>query len=152
MADIIHQIAIRAPQTEVAQAFTTTQGLAGWWTEEVEGDPAQGGDLVFRFRNPTGELKGEAQMRVEAATPTGDIRWRCVAGPDEWLDTQITFTLVEAEGKTLLRFGHRAWREATDFTAHCSMKWATFLLSLRQYVETGSGSPAPRDLKIDNWN
>jgi len=32
------------------------------------------------------------------------------------------------------------------------MKWATFLLSLREYVETGTGKPSPHDLKIDNWN
>jgi hypothetical protein len=32
------------------------------------------------------------------------------------------------------------------------MKWATFLLSLRDYVETGKGKPSPHDLKIDNWN
>jgi hypothetical protein len=36
--------------------------------------------------------------------------------------------------------------------AHCSMKWATFMLSLRELVETGKGRPSPVDLKIDNWN
>jgi hypothetical protein len=49
-------------------------------------------------------------------------------------------------------FGHRNWREAVEFTAHCSMKWATFLLSLRELVETGKGRPSPDDRKIDNWN
>ena len=32
------------------------------------------------------------------------------------------------------------------------MKWATFLLSLREYVQTGAGRPSPNDLKIDDWN
>jgi hypothetical protein len=32
------------------------------------------------------------------------------------------------------------------------MKWATFLLSLRELLETGKGRPSPDDLKIDNWN
>jgi hypothetical protein len=32
------------------------------------------------------------------------------------------------------------------------MKWAVFLLSLREYVETGKGKPSPYDVKIDNWN
>jgi hypothetical protein len=32
------------------------------------------------------------------------------------------------------------------------MKWAVFLLSLRDYIETGKGKPSPHDLKIDNWN
>jgi hypothetical protein len=49
-------------------------------------------------------------------------------------------------------FGHRNWREPVEFMAHCSMKWAIFMLSLREFVETGRGSPAPNDIKIDNWN
>jgi len=31
---------------------------------------------------------------------------------------------------------------------HCSTKWATFLLSLKDYVERGEGRPEPRDTKI----
>jgi hypothetical protein len=53
---------------------------------------------------------------------------------------------------TIVLFGHKSWREAVEFTAHCSMKWATFLLSLKDLVETGKGKPAPNDIKIDNWN
>ena len=39
-----------------------------------------------------------------------------------------------------------------EFMAHCSMKWAVFLLGLRELMETGKGKPAPADMKIDNWN
>jgi hypothetical protein len=35
---------------------------------------------------------------------------------------------------------------------HCSTKWAVFLLSLKQLVETGTGSPEPNDVKISNWH
>jgi hypothetical protein len=52
-------------------------------------------------------------------------------------------------------FGHRQWRDAGpggEFMAHCSTKWATFLLSLRELVETGRGQPAPDDVKISNWH
>jgi hypothetical protein len=31
---------------------------------------------------------------------------------------------------------------------HCSTKWATFLLSLKQLLETGKGRPAPDEVKI----
>ena len=64
----------------------------------------------------------------------------------------MTFNLTQEGEMTIVSFGHRNWREPIEFMAHCSMKWATFLLSLRQLVETGSGRPAPDDLKIDNWN
>ena len=68
------------------------------------------------------------------------------------MGTDVTFELTQTDDTTLVLFGHRNWREAVDFTAHCSMKWATFLLSLRDLVETGKGKPAPHDLKIDDWN
>ncbi len=53
---------------------------------------------------------------------------------------------------TILIFGHRHRKEPVEFMAHCSMKWAVFLLSLRALVKAGTGKPAPDDLKIDNWN
>jgi hypothetical protein len=53
---------------------------------------------------------------------------------------------------TIVVFGHRNWREPAEFMAHCSMKWAVFLMSLRELLETGTGRPAPGDVKIDNWN
>ncbi len=34
---------------------------------------------------------------------------------------------------------------------HCSTKWATFLMSLKQFAETGKGEPAPNDVRISNW-
>jgi len=35
-----------------------------------------------------------------------------------------------------------------EFMHHCSTKWATFLLSLRDVLEKSSGHPAPHDVKI----
>jgi len=81
-----------------------------------------------------------------------EVRWRCLEGPTEWIGTAITFELSQQGEQTILIFGHRDWQEAVEFTAHCSMKWATFLLSLRAYVETSVGMPSPGDLKIDIWN
>jgi hypothetical protein len=68
------------------------------------------------------------------------------------IGTDLVFDLSEEGDFTIVRFGHKNWREAVEFMEHCSMKWAVFLLSLRSLVETGQGRPAPDDLKIDNWN
>ncbi len=91
-------------------------------------------------------------MDVQELGDNKDVRWHCVEGPEEWVGTEITFQLSEQDGQTIVLFGHRNWREAVEATAHCSMKWVIFLLSLREYVETGKGKPSPYDLKIDNWN
>ena len=152
MIDIIHRIGIKSPITQVYKAITSIEGLSHWWTEEVKGDEKPKGKIEFRFRSITGELKGSMLMEVvEHNTPT-DVQWRCIEGPDEWVGTNITFHLSQQDDQTIVLFGHRNWREAVEFTSHCSMKWAVFLLSLREYVETGKGKPSPNDLKIDNWN
>ena len=152
MINIIHRISIKSPAAEVYKALSTVKGVAGWWTQETEGDEVIGGKISFIFRSPTGELLGHMVMEIQDLNPGKNVRWRVVSGHDEWLGTHITFDLSEADGQTIILFAHRGWKEEVEFMAHCSMKWAVFLLSLRDYVETGKGSPSPYDLKIDNWN
>jgi uncharacterized protein YndB with AHSA1/START domain len=152
MVDIIHRIGIKSPAAQVYKALSTIEGLAHWWTDEVEGDEQIGGKIEFRFRSETGEIKGQMVMEVLELNPQKNVRWRCTDGPAEWIGTDITFQLSPQDDQIIIIFGHRNWREAVEFTAHCSMKWAVFLLSLREYVETGKGKPSPQDLKIDNWN
>jgi len=152
MVDIIHRIGIKSSTAQVYNALSTIRGLSNWWTEEVEGDEEKGGKIKFTFRSGTGDIMGEMVMEVQELNPQKDIRWRCIDGPAEWIGTDITFELSQQDDQTIIIFGHRNWREAVEFTAHCSMKWAVFLLSLREYVETGKGKPSPHDLKIDNWN
>jgi uncharacterized protein YndB with AHSA1/START domain len=152
MVDIIHRIGIKSPSAQVYDAISTIKGLANWWTVEVEGDERVGGKIKFRFRSETGEIKGETAMEVKELNPQKAVQWRCIDGPGEWIGTDVSFQLSQQGDQTIIIFGHRNWREAVEFTAHCSMKWAVFLLSLREYVETGIGKPSPRDLKIDDWN
>jgi uncharacterized protein YndB with AHSA1/START domain len=155
MADIIHRIGIHASPSQVYPALSTIAGLAGWWTEETQGDAKVGGRIDFVFRTPKGELKGKMTMEVQALKSQKAVGWRCVDGPPEWIGTLITFELKEEDGQTIVSFAHRHWPEGAEvesFMSHCSMKWAVFLLSLRDWAETGKGKPSPHDLKIDNWN
>jgi uncharacterized protein YndB with AHSA1/START domain len=152
MVDIIHRIGIKSPAAQVYNALTTLEGLAGWWTEDVTGDARLGGKIEFSFLTKSGVLLGRMVMEVQELGEYTNVRWRCVEGPEEWVGTDITFQLSEQDAQTIVLFGHRNWREAVEAAYHCSMKWATFLLSLREYVEIGIGKPSPNDLKIDNWN
>jgi uncharacterized protein YndB with AHSA1/START domain len=152
MIDIIHRIGIRAPAAQVYRALSTVEGVAGWWTKETTGEAGVGDTITVVFRDDEGPEKGRMDLEVRDLNPAKRVLWRVTAGPPEWIGTDVTFDLSQEDEYTVVIFGHRNWREAVEFTAHCSMKWATFLLSLRDLVETGKGSPAPDDLKIDNWN
>lgn len=60
--------------------------------------------------------------------------------------------LSRAEGHTIVFFRHLGWAEPVEFMHHCSTKWATFLMSLKELLETGTGRPAPHDVRISNWH
>lgn len=151
MVDIIHRIGIKAPISKVHAALSTVAGVAGWWTKETSSESKGGNALQVVFHSKTGDEIGSAKFELLKSTRE-EVVWRFSAGPEEWIGTDVTFALSQQGESTIVLFGHRNWREAVEFTAHCSMKWATFLLSLRQLVETGVGQPAPDDLKIDDWN
>ena len=101
---------------------------------------------------PTGEEIGGMTMEVLALEPNKKVHWRFRKGPEEWIGTDAIFDLSQDGDYTIVLFGHRNWREPVEFMAHCSTKWAAFMLSLKELVETGRGKPSPNDVKIDNWN
>lgn len=152
MFDIVHRVGVKAPVSKVYAALATPEGVASWWTREASGESRPGGALTFTFRTPGGDVLGVMEMEVLELSPNEKVRWRVRSGPPEWIGTEVSFTLAQQREYTTVQFGHRNWREEVEFTAHCSTKWATFLLSLKDLLEKGKGRPAPDDLKIDDWN
>ena len=120
MVDIVHRVGIEAPIEKVYSAVATTEGVAGWWTRETTGESTPGGMIDVRFLTPAGDEVGEMTMDVTALEPDTRVRWRVVAGPEEWIGTDVTFDLTREGDYTILLFGHRNWREAVEFTAHRS--------------------------------
>ncbi len=152
MADITHRVGIKAPIAKVYAALATVEGVAGWWTKETTGVSKAGGTVDVRFLSPAGKEIGSMGFDVVDLVPNKKVHWRFKSGPEEWIGTDVVFDLIHDGEYTIVLFGHKNWREQVEFTAHCSMKWAIFMLSLRELVETGKGKPSPYDIKIDNWN
>ena len=146
MVDILHRVGIIASTNDVYSALTTIDGLAGWWTQDTTGDPD--GVIQFRFAGAGGE---GFDMRVLETKPDELVRWEVVAGPDEWIGTHVSFELSQVDDWAIVLFKHEGWMEPVEFMHHCSTKWASFLLSLKKYVETGKGDPSPNDVQISNW-
>jgi hypothetical protein len=137
MVAILHRVGIGAPIDKAYATLTTLEGNRGWWDSRATGEAADGGLLTF-FNH---------DFRVEA-TPHRRVRWTCVKGSPEWTSTEVLFDLVYKQDQTFVLFKHAGWAEPTEFMHHCSTRWATFLLSLKQLLETGTGRPAPDDLKV----
>lgn len=91
-------------------------------------------------------------FKVIELIPYELVRWQhSGVMPKDWMDTDIVFRLDQDGEQTLVHFTHGNWCEASSFMAHCSMKWAVFLLSLKDVVETGKGKPYPDDVHIDHY-
>ena len=144
MFDILHRVEVKAAAKKTYEALTTRDGLAAWWTDGTQGDSNKlDGVIKFRF----GE-RGGFDMRVLALEPGKRVLWRVVGGPEEWVGTEVSFDLAEADGLTTILFKHQGWREPVEFMHHCSTKWAMFLMSLKALVETGKGAAYPNDVHI----
>ena len=147
MPDILHRVGIRSSSPDGAyKALTTVEGLSNWWTTNTQGEGKVGGVLRFRFG------AGGFDMKVLELDPATRVLWQVVDGPDEWIGTKVSWDLQQHDGYTVILFKHEGWREPVEFMHHCSTKWAVFLMSLKSLLETGTGSPDPNDIKIDNWN
>lgn len=153
MVDILHRVGATGSVDDVYKSLATIDGLASWWTENVTGDDAVGGVIKFDFIfEPGGEVFGSIHMKVLEARPGELVLWEVVDGPPEWIGTTVRFELKQEDDYAIIKFSQVGWKEPVDFMYHCSTRWATFLMSLKQLIETGKGAPAPYDLRISNWN
>jgi uncharacterized protein YndB with AHSA1/START domain len=109
MVDILHRIGATASPEDVYAALTTVDGLAGWWTQDTEGDGDVGGVLRFRF-GPAGGF----DIKVLDAQPGKLVLWQVVDGPQEWVGTQIRFDLKQEDDFTVVLFRHEGWKEPVE--------------------------------------
>ncbi|TGM00605.1 SRPBCC domain-containing protein [Leptospira barantonii] len=137
MPDILHRVGVALPSARVFEAISTVEGLSHWWVADTKGSASLNEVIDFGFCN----------MRVLESHPN-IVRWECITGPKEWIGTRVTFELEFKDHQTFVLFRHTDWKEAVEFMYHCSTKWATFLLSLKSYLEKEEGRPHPYDVKI----
>ncbi len=153
MPDILHRVGATAPLSTVYDALATPEGVASWWSLDTSGGRDPGDLITVVFDDPgTGERIGSFDLVLDELVPDQRVAWRVQGGPPEWIGTLIDFDLTREGDFTIIGFAHTGWSEPGTFMAHCSTKWATFLLSLKALVETGHGAPAPHDLQISNWH
>ena len=121
MPDILHRVGIKDTPKKVYKALSTIGGLRHWWVTETTGDPKQGGIINFGF----------CEMKVVNSKPHKFVKWKCVRGPKDWIDTDVSFQLKYKDHQTFVIFKHSHWKKPVEFMHHCSTKWAIFLLSLK---------------------
>ena len=144
MATIYHQIGVKTSLENSFNAVASLEGITAWWTKTT-GNPLLDGDLTFSF----GDI--DIIASVTGFQENKSIEWTVRGDEGEWLHTRICFKFVERDGQTLINFQHAGWKDTTEMFAHCSTKWAVFLISMKKYLETGQGRPFPTDEPINHY-
>ena len=136
MPDIKHYLVIKSPEEIIYKAVTEQKGLSSWWTTKTTAKAEVGSISEFKFGN-----EYYNKMLIISLNPFTKVEWKCVDGDREWIDTLISFELEPQQDKTILRFSQKNWKAETDFFASCNYNWGRYMISLKNYCETGTGAP-----------
>ena len=135
-------VRVQASPDALFNAITTASGLTAWWTEAT-GSGDTGGDLEFVMSAPE-----PLRVHVDAATRPRSVQWtvtECSFEPD-WVGTRPTFTITAVDDSTSeLEFRHVGLTDELDCIDMCTSGWNHFIVSLRDYAETGRGNPRGSD-------
>ena len=142
MPDIMHSLKIQAPPEEAYAAVATADGIRQWWTRDALIDQRVGGEGEFGFFG----RRFVAKVRIDALEPPRRVKWQLTN--DAWPGKTIEFELSPEGNFTRLAFAHRGFAQADQRYASATTRWGFYLISLKQYLEGGKGTPNPDDIDI----
>jgi uncharacterized protein YndB with AHSA1/START domain len=142
MPDIMHTLKIRAQPDRIYTAIATADGIRNWWTRDASLDLAVGGKGEFGFYS----RRFVAKIVIDALEPEAHVRWRVANAA--WPGDILEFDMKPEAGQTRLAFAHRGFAEADQRYASATTRWGSYLLSLKEYLETGKGKPNPDDIDL----
>lgn len=137
MARIVLETDVAADPAKIVAALTSRDGIAGWWTDDVELEGGVGATMRLGF--PVAPKRFE--LTIDEASPQRVV-WRSVGEfPPHWVDTTVTWTLTRAEGATKVHFNHDGWESDEGLLPHAAYTWALLLGTLDRYTKTGTAAP-----------
>ncbi|HVZ57194.1 MAG TPA: hypothetical protein VG870_11090 [Chitinophagaceae bacterium] len=115
-----------------------------WWTRNMEGSARHAGDQ-FRVRFAATYV----EFRVVEQEPTHTMKWLVtdchlawLDDKKEWKDTQLVFELETTGPETHVRLTHLGLVPRIPCFEDCRKGWDFYAgVSLRQLIQTGTGSP-----------
>ncbi|MGW1704919.1 SRPBCC family protein [Streptomyces sp. NPDC002206] len=138
MADIALQIRIAADPETVYRAISTAEGVAGWCTTGAE--IGEGIGALHRLSFTGAPMTWD--FRIDEAAAGKRPAQTVVAGPPQWIGTEIVYALeAHPEGGTVVRFDHAGFAEIDDMFREVTMGWAGMFARLKDYAETGIPVP-----------
>src|SRR5918995_4648055 len=106
MATILLRVPVDAEPKAVHDALATSEGVNGWWSNHTEGPEGVGSTMKVAF--PDAPITFDFEVSEEV--PGEKVAWRCLAGPPEWIGTEVSFNIQTGdENETSVLFAHDQW-------------------------------------------
>jgi len=138
MATILLRVPVEAEPKVVHEAVATTAGVSGWWSERTEGPEGLGSNMKVAF--PDAPMTFDFEVTRDEHGE--GVTWRCLAGPPEWVGTDVSFDIQTSdEGATSVLFSHDGWGTTEESFPFIAYSWAQILPRLKKLVETGKEDP-----------
>ena len=137
MATILLRVPVDAEPKIVYDALSTSEGVNGWWSDHTEGPDGVGSTMKVAF--PDAPMTFDFEVTEERAGER--VAWRCLAGPPEWIGTDVTFDIDTDEGNTSVLFSHDGWATTEESFPFIAYSWAQILPRLKKLAETGRAEP-----------
>ncbi|MGH2757189.1 MAG: SRPBCC family protein [Actinomycetota bacterium] len=138
MAEILLRVPVEAEADDVYSALATEEGVRGWWSAKTEGPAGVGSTLKVSF--PDAPITFD--FEVTEANEAKRIAWHCLAGPPEWIGTDISFEVqASPEGGNSVLFTHGGWKTTAESFPFIAYSWAQILPRLKKLAEKGERDP-----------
>jgi hypothetical protein len=138
MATILLRVPVEAEPKVIYDALATTEGVTGWWSNHTEGPDGVGSTMKVAF--PDAPITFD--FEVVGETPGERVAWRCLAGPPEWVGTEVAFDIqTDVDDNTSVLFAHDGWATTEDSFPFIAYSWAQILPRLKSLAETGTRTP-----------
>jgi glutaminase len=133
------QFEVARPPQEVKRWLDKPEGIAGWWSDKVDGAASAPGDR-FHVTFPTSPVVFDLDV-ISASDQL--VEWRIDKNPPWWQGTTIRFELSENEdGQTRMLFIHQGFSPDDPIIQAITPAWVRFLDNLVTVAESGKPNPA----------
>lgn len=142
---------ITVTNTPEAAYQALTNGFDKWWTTACNLVSETGEEITFRF-GPTYWV-----MRANNLVPDKFVELECIEANhvhdglpssirNEWKGTKLKWEIQKQEEKTKIVLVHEGLMPLLECYDVCEQGWDYFFVnSLKQYLDTGKGSPFEND-------
>jgi uncharacterized protein YndB with AHSA1/START domain len=146
MPEIRHRVGIKAPAAEIYDALHQPVRLVGWWPAHATGESDLGCHIELEFPGYPNQL-----WEITSLEAPNLVALTFVSGAEAWQGSKLRFEIVESLNQVFVTLIHETSPEILDDAFQFfTTKWPLFLVSLKDYLETGKGRPYPNDIRIQH--